>query len=164
MSEKNGLVILVCGRLGCGKTTYSEQMAEKSGGLLLSVDDLMLRLFGQEAGDEHDGYVKSIKEYLLEQAVRLSWRGIPVYLDWGFWSRKEREETRAYFAGNDVPCRLHYLNIRGDEYARRVAERNRQVLSGETTGVYYVDEALAQKAEALFEEPAADEIDVLMRS
>ena len=44
-------VILTCGKLGCGKTTYAKRLCAERGAVLLSADELMLALFGQDAGE-----------------------------------------------------------------------------------------------------------------
>lgn len=45
-------VILICGKLCCGKTTYAERMRGRRKAVLLSVDEITLSLFGQHCGDK----------------------------------------------------------------------------------------------------------------
>ena len=47
-------VIMTCGKICCGKSTYAETVCREKQAVLLSVDELMLTLFGQDAGDAHD--------------------------------------------------------------------------------------------------------------
>ena len=49
-------VILLCGKLCCGKTTYAEHLRAQNKAVLLSIDEVMLTIFGQYTGDRHDEY------------------------------------------------------------------------------------------------------------
>jgi len=40
-------VILICGKICSGKTTYAKNIAQNMNAIILSVDELMLSLFGQ---------------------------------------------------------------------------------------------------------------------
>ena len=88
-------LIMICGGLCCGKTTYAEALREAQGGVILSIDALMLALLGPDAGEMHDEYARRAKAYLHCQTLSLLEAGADVILDWGFWTRAERDETRA---------------------------------------------------------------------
>lgn len=47
-------VTVTCGKLGCGKTTYAKRLCAERCAALLSADELMLSLFGGDAGEKHD--------------------------------------------------------------------------------------------------------------
>ena len=51
-------VIMICGGLCCGKSTYAEALRRERGGVILSIDGLMLSLFGPDAGEMHDEYAR----------------------------------------------------------------------------------------------------------
>ena len=106
-----GEVFLICGKLCSGKTTYAHKLAAEQGAVLLSVDEVMLSIFGQFAGDKHDEYAAGAKRFLLGKAVELADKNVPVVLDWGFWSRAERQQMRVYFAARGVVSRLVYLAV-----------------------------------------------------
>ena len=154
-------LILICGLICTGKSTYAESLCRSLPAINLSVDDLMLHMFGQDAGDMHDTYTGRAKVYLREQTLRLLRGNVHVVLDWGFWIRKEREETLEYFRGRGFSPELHFLDISQEEWTRRIRKRNADILAGQT-GAYLVDEGLQQKALALFERPAPDEEDDLV--
>lgn len=58
-------VILICGKICSGKSTYAEQVRIQKQAALLSVDEITLALFGQYCGDKHDEYVERIKNTYL---------------------------------------------------------------------------------------------------
>ena len=152
-------VIMICGRLCCGKTTYARRLVEKGNAALLSIDEIMLSMFGQHCGDKHEEYAARAEEYLLKKAAELINAGVDVIFDWGFWSREQRRRIRAYFAAQGIGTRLHVIHIPEAEWMRRIEKRNSEVLSG-TAVAYYVDENLMRKFDGLFEEPAEEEADV----
>ncbi len=149
-------VILLCGRICSGKTTCAQQLCRERGAVLLSVDEIMLALFGQHCGDMHDEYASRTKQYLLGKAGELLGRGIDVVLDWGFWQKAERDAMRAHFAERQIPAEFRYIDIPDVVWQQRIRERNRAVEAGEVSA-YLVDENLAAKFAARFEEPQADE-------
>ena len=67
-------VIMTCGKLCSGKTTYAKAFCEQHNAVLLSADELMLSLFGHDAGEKHDEYVEKIKAYLLRKSVSIRGR------------------------------------------------------------------------------------------
>ena len=152
-------VILICGKICCGKSTYAKELCKGGRGVQLSVDALMLALFGQHAGAMHDEYVRRIKTHLLDLSVQIIHSGSDVILDWGFWTKDERAAVKQFFADRQIPCEMHYLDISDAVWQARIAHRNQLVAEGRSDD-YYVDEALAQKFAGLFQTPAQDEIDV----
>ena len=83
-------VYLICGKICSGKSTYAQALLRESGAVILSVDELMLALFGQHAGEKHDDYAARIKAWYRQKSLELLASGLDVILDWGFWTRKER--------------------------------------------------------------------------
>jgi predicted kinase len=155
-------VILICGKICSGKTTYAQKLRRQRGGVILSVDEIMLALFGQHCGDRHDEYAAKTREYLCKKSVELTESGIDVILDWGFWTRAGREEMRAFFAERKIFCEFHCLVIPDDLWRARLEKRNAEVLLDPSLA-YFVDENLAAKFEQRFEMPDPDEIDVWIR-
>lgn len=155
-------VFLICGKICSGKSTYAGRLREKQGAILLSVDEIMLAVFGLYAGDRHDEYTERIQKYLFEKSVEIIRTGHSAILDWGFWTGKNRADAKAYYKSRDIACELHYLDVGDKVWKDQIAQRNRSVLAGKAKA-YLIDENLAAKFEALFEAPQADEIDVYVR-
>lgn len=150
-------VYLMCGKICSGKSTHAAALRRAHRAVVLSVDEITLALFGQDAGAEHDTYVTRAEAYLYQKSLEILGDGIDVILDWGFWTRRERDEARAFYAERGITAELHYLDIPQAEWMRRIEQRNRAVLAHETDA-YYVDEGLRAKFEAIFEAPAPEEI------
>ena len=81
-------VILICGKICSGKSTYGESLRLRENAALLSIDEIMLSLFGQHCGDKHDEYSEKAQTYLFHKSLELIEVGVDVILDWGFGLRK----------------------------------------------------------------------------
>lgn len=150
--------ILICGKICCGKSTYAKRLRGQSGAVILSIDEIMLALFGQHAGKKHDDYVKKTEDYLLSKSLEIIGAGIDVILDWGFWTKAARMRAKAFYHSSGISCEFHYLDVSDEVWLERISARNRAVLAGEDSA-YFIDEPLAKKFGSLFEPPTADEID-----
>ncbi len=151
-------VIMTCGNICCGKTTYARALSEKTGAVILSIDEITLALFPEGAGALHDVYVLRAEQYLLGLSLQVLSAGIDVILDWGLWTRAQRDRLRQFYQRHGVAAELHYLRPSREEWENRIQKRNAQP----TAGAYYVDEGLKEKAGRLFEEPFPDEVTVVI--
>ena len=156
-------VIMTCGRICSGKSTYAQKMRKERTAVILSIDEINLALSGLYAVEKHDEYVEKIRAYLFEKSVEIVETGINVVLDTGLWQRSEREYARKFYSEHAVACELHYIDISDEEWERRRQKRNEDIAAGLTTA-YYIDEGLLAKADILFEPPAPDEVDVTVNA
>lgn len=76
-------VILMCGKICSGKSTYAEHIRMKKGAVLLSVDEIMLAMFGQDAGEKHDDYVAALENFIYMKSLEMIDVGIDVIIDPG---------------------------------------------------------------------------------
>ncbi len=152
-------VFLICGKLCSGKSTYAKQLQATHRAVILSVDEIMLAVFGLYAGEKHDEYAAGVRRYLFEKSLEVTRAGANVILDWGFWTKEGRNEAKAFYRSRNIECDLHYLDISDEVWRARINQRNQAVAAGETTA-YIVDSALAAKFEAIFEPPGKEEADI----
>lgn len=152
-------VIMTCGKICSGKSTYAESLRKENDAIILSIDKVMLSLFGKDAGEHHDDYVAKTEKYLLEKSLQIIEFGVNVILDWGFWTKDKRAFVRDFYCSHGVDCEFHYLEISDDEWQKRLEKRNREVEKGKTDA-YYVDAGLAAKCASVFEKPTRDETDL----
>ncbi len=156
-----GKVILLCGMVCSGKSTYAESIREREQAVVLSCDELMLRLFEEYMGDAFAPAHEKVCAYLEELAVRITAAGPDVILDFGFWKRADRDAIRARLHAQGVETELHYLPVSPARWERNVRSRNEDYAAGKP-GVYFMDENMIALFPARFEPPAPDEIDVLV--
>ena len=160
-------VILLCGKLCSGKTTLAARLKKEENAVILSMDALMLHLFPEPLGSEYGRYAERGKRYLLSLAAELALGGTNVILDWGFWYRRERTETRAFFKEKGIECPLYWLDPPEEEWRLHITERNHRLedRSEDDAGAYFIDEGLLKKCLSNFEPPLPGEADrVLTRA
>lgn len=151
-------VLLICGKIASGKSWYCRGLMERAPAVLLSVDELTLRL--GPLRENHDKASGAIQEYLLDKAAQIAAAGVDVILDWGFWTRESREAARRYFRERRIETQWHYIDVPERAWRENIARRNAAVLAGEESG-YYVDEGLLAKLAAGFQPPEPGEMDVV---
>lgn len=155
-------VILICGKICVGKSTYAEKLRAENKAVLLSVDEIMLAVFGQYAGEKHDEYVRNVQRYIFDKSLEILGAGADVLLDCGFWTKGHRDYSKEFYRQRGIPCELHLIDISGEEWQRRIEKRNAAISAGRTDA-YFVDENLLEKAEKGYETPAPDEVDVWVK-
>lgn len=126
--ESVATLFLTCGLPGAGKTTLAKRLEREQLALRLTADEWLRRLHPDLASAELDRLRGPIEQLQWDLVRRALERGCNVVLDWGFWSREERDryrqEARALGA-RVVLCvldppfaelqeRLHRRNARSD--------------------------------------------------
>jgi predicted kinase len=79
---------------------------------------------------------------------------VNVVLDWGLWTREERDRYRSEAQGLGIRVVLCVLDPSREELLRRLAARNADLPGG----TFRIDEAQLERALRWFERPAASEI------
>lgn len=151
------MIYLMCGRICSGKSTHSQSLRKEKKAVVLSVDEITLALFGQDAGEKHDDHVAAAEEYLYRKSLEIAENGIDVILDWGFWTKEERDYAREFYGSRNIPFEFHYIDITADEWQKRIDKRNADITSGRLQA-YYVDDGLAKKFAEIFEKPDESEM------
>lgn len=153
------VVHLICGKICSGKSRYARRLKEKEKAVILSTDEITLSLPQEAIRDCFDLVSGGVNSYLLAKSLEILDAGVSVILDWGFWTKENREDARRFYAGHGVACCFHYIETDSATLAANVIQRNREVEEGRTQA-FYVDEGLAAKCDGFFEIPSPDEIDV----
>ena len=152
-------VIMLCGKLCSGKTTYARKLCKELNAVILSNDELMIDILGKDTGDMHDEYVRRTEQYLYKKSAEIVSAGTDVILDWGFWTRKGRDFAREFYRSRGIANEIHFISVDDEEWQRRVDRRNAEVAAGRSDA-YLIDEGLAHKFAHIFEAPDTDEIDI----
>ncbi len=153
-------VIAICGKICCGKTYYSNTIKNNENAIILSCDEVTSIIFDNNLGDKHDEYTQKIKDYLLKKSIDIVNAGCNVILDWGFWSKNNRNNIKDYYKSKNIVCEMHYINVTDNAWNKNIEERNKRVLEGNGGNDYFLDEGLKNKLLSKWEEPSKDEIDV----
>jgi predicted kinase len=113
-------LILTCGLPGSGKTTLARRLAAERDAQRFTKDEWVRDL----GGDLWDEELRvRLEARLTELAFELVAAGRNCILDFGLWSRQERDALRLRARGLGVRVELHYVEIELEESIRRVAQR-----------------------------------------
>jgi predicted kinase len=117
---------LVFGYVGSGKTTFAKRLEVEHGAVRFTPDEWMARLFGDDPPEESFAEkAEAILELLEPLWARCLSLGLDVVLDYGFWTRKERDKVRAVVERLGASACLYSLECRDDEARRRIEARNK---------------------------------------
>ncbi len=117
-------VYIMCGKVGSGKSTYAAKLSEEIGAIILSVDQMMLTVYGREIPcSEHKNYIEKVKKSLFSMGHQILKRGLPIIIDFGFWTKEERVAVRNEF--DRYPLEILVLDVDEELLYERVANRNK---------------------------------------
>ncbi len=138
---------LLCGKVGSGKSTIAKFLSENYGVIHFSADDFMLKLFGEiEDREVFNQKLNATKDLIYEICDKLLDKN-NIVLDFGFWTKQERNDLIKRFPKHNVV--LIYNKINDEEILNRISKRNSNLKENE----YFMDEATFRFLSSLFEEP-----------
>lgn len=146
---------LLCGLPGSGKTTRARELEAAGRGILLNADDWVSRLYPDDAEaaarDERKGIVERLQ---WEFAERVMTSGVGVILDWGVWTRAERDHYRR--RAHDLGARVQtvFVDAPIEVLRERIAHRNLEL----PPGTFSISVAELDEWAARFEPPTSDEM------
>lgn len=148
------------GFLGAGKTTFARELEAKLPAVRYTLDEWMARLFGDDPPvEDFQRNLAAILDIMSSHWPRVAACGVDVILDFGFWSRTERDAARRRAA--DLGCESQLYAVRcSDETARRRCHARNQSLSGSLL----ITDNTFDVLEARFEALADDEPYTLVRT
>ena len=148
-------LILMCGLPGSGKTTVARRLEHERRALRLTPDEWIGPLYGtnlsQAALDACRDPVEGVQWAIAARALSL---GVNVILDFGFWSRVERDDFRARAAALGAGFEICFLDVPRPVLASRLAARN-AALPADT---FHISEEQLEAWWAIFEPPTAEEL------
>jgi predicted kinase len=147
---------MIHGYLGAGKTTFARQLERELPAIRFSQDEWMARLHGNARdyprADKFPIFAQRIYELIGGLWTRCLELGVDVILDLNFWSREERDETRATASALGAGTTLYRLACTDEEAWRRIEQRNRNLV-----GDLFINREAFEAFKARFEPLGGDE-------
>lgn len=118
-----GRLVVVCGLPGSGKTTLAARLAAERGGVRFAPDEWLSAL-GMDLWDSA----------MRERVESLQWAvahdvmgaGGTAVIEWGTWTRAERDRLRSEARARGWAVELWFLEVPVEELSRRIRARNRE--------------------------------------
>lgn len=95
-----------------------------------------------------------VEAALWDLTARVLVLGLDVILEYGFWTRRERDAYRGRAAAVGARSELHFLDVGEEELLARLAQRNAQLPAGS----FWIDETRMRRWVEVFEPPDEEEL------
>jgi predicted kinase len=148
-------LFLICGLPGAGKTTLAKRLEREAGALRLTPDEWIAALL-EDAADtaELDRLRDPVEAVQWTVAARTLALGVDVVVDWGFWSRAERDDFRARATALGARAEVCYLAAEREDLWARLSARNAAL----PPGTFVVTRDQLDRWADAFEPPTPDEM------
>ena len=143
-------LFMLMGLPGSGKTTFARRLEAERSALLLAPDIWMARIVGDGYDAERRNAVKAVQLDLAERILSL---GCDVILEFGFFRRAERDDTRARAQRVGATAHLVLLDPPFAELLQRVEARNSKL----PPDTFPVSKEHLELCATWFERPGPDE-------
>lgn len=145
----------MCGLPGAGKTTLARDLEQRYRALRLTPDEWITRLLGPDpAPDALDAARDPTEALQWDIATRVLALGIDVILDFGFWSRDERELYRAKAHALGAGSIVHFVDAPLETLHARLAARRQEP----PANTFRVTAEQLNQWSTLFQRPTAEEL------
>jgi hypothetical protein len=115
-------LFIICGLPGSGKTMLARRLELERKALRLTPDEWMSRIVGDGWDLQRRKEIEAMMAELAERSLQL---GCNVVLDFGCWTRRERDRLRGVARSVGAHTETHYCTAPLAELQRRLSERNR---------------------------------------
>ncbi|MCL9759634.1 ATP-binding protein [Frankia sp. AiPa1] len=158
-----GLVVMMCGLPGSGKSTYAKAL-ERHGYTRLSIDETVWEWTGRDGGKldpaEYERLRSAAERQLWDELIRLMTTRAPVVIDYSFWNRATRARYKAAIESHGCRWELIWLKADLDTLRRRLALRGRQSGANSVT----VSDELLERYFTDFQEPVGEGERVILQT
>lgn len=126
MSGEDPVLHIICGKIAAGKSTLAKQLADRPGTILISEDQWLAKLYGDQMTTLAD-YVRfsaKLRDAMTEHVPKLLNAGLSVVLDYPANTVETRQWMRAVLDETGADHQLHLLTPPDAVCLARLRERN----------------------------------------
>ncbi len=127
MSHAIPTLHLLCGKVASGKSSLAAKLASSDGTVLISEDEWLSALFGDQMNSLQD-YVNcalKLRMVMGRHVTSLLTDGVSVVLDFPANTIENRDWMRCILENTAAKHRLHFLDLPDEVCLRRLQQRNR---------------------------------------
>lgn len=150
-------VMILCGKVAAGKTTFAQQYSDDQQTVILSIDDLAIRLQDHCQGPQAlQALERNIRAYdclLMRQLIN---KGMNCILDHGHWSRESRKEVIQFCKAHKINYEIIWLRCPKWIRLQRLQKRNETLVKKHEKG-YLIDQEKLERFDQWFEELTEEE-------
>ncbi|MEX0336946.1 AAA family ATPase [Vibrio tubiashii] len=158
-------LILVCGPIGSGKTTYSMSLCSEIKAVKFSIDPWMQRLFAKDMVSLDFSWMMERASRCYEQIWEVSEQILSldgnVVLDLGFTTKTQRDTFISKANTLNITAEIHYLEAKTETRRQRIAKRNKE--KDPTVYSFEVTDMMFDFMEPKFEVPEENELVTLCK-
>jgi predicted kinase len=141
---------------GSGKTTRAKQLEKTENAVRFTPDEWITDLFEYDSGADVDRIRESVEQLQWSLAQELIDKGLNVVLDWGFWSKSERQKYREIAHRLGATCKIDFSDLNVDELWLRSVDRKET----QTVGFLHFTKNDLEKWIKIFEKPTSSELEL----
>ncbi|MCH9638807.1 MAG: ATP-binding protein [Betaproteobacteria bacterium] len=159
-----GTLTFFCGKMGAGKTTKSQELARRSGSILLSEDDWLTAIYPDEiiSFNDYIKYSARLKPLLKGHVQSILNAGISVILDFPGNTKQQRAWFKEIFSAFNIPHKLIYIEADDELCLKQIEIRNKN----HPERAQFDNETVFHQVTSYFQIPSEDEgfnIEVIRR-
>lgn len=152
---------LIHGYIGFGKTTFAKKLETETGAVRFTTDEWIVKLLGDNPPP--DLFAKGeaeAKSLILAKAKELMVSGQDIILDFGLWTRKERDALREIAQSHGAEVRLYSIVTDMNVAKQRALARTDEM----PDGALFIDEVAFEMLKSKFEPLDDDEAHIVVTS
>ncbi len=147
------MVIITVGKICSGKSTWAKDQKDY---FVFSIDEIILSLFDECLGPNHEKMVLKIEDYILNKIVELDKLNISCIIDDSFLTVKRRKKVIDFLKNNSIDVKIKYFNIDPIIKKDRLEKRNK-INSKSTKRQFIISYQKMCDLDSKFEELTIDE-------